>query len=141
MLLSSRYSLHLIEITQAINYCHNLIDNAVCEQWSFAEKNQLDVNELPQYSTPVHAQNLCPSAGNVDIDWIEEKKYAMMCAHWIEFFQIDLYKKFELELAQCLGYTDLPGPGNKIKTHIMNLLYLGRDFDATDRSIREIVNA
>lgn len=148
MLLSSRYSLHLVELTRATNYHHNLIDNTVCEKWSFVEKNLLDINKLPQCVLPVHARTLCSSTGNIDIDWVEEKKYAMMCAHWIEFFnsdidrkfKSDLNKKFQLQLAQCIGYKGFLQPNDKIKPPAMNLLYSGKDVEATDSSIRKMLN-
>jgi len=140
MLLSSRYSLHIVEITKAQNYQHNLIDNTVCENWSFADRNLLNINSLPSHDAPVLARTLCQSTQSTPVDWIEEKKYAMMCAHWIEHFPPNLVKKFEINLAKLLGQSAPPVTQDLTKAQVMQLLYLGRDLDQTEQEILKIVH-
>ena len=140
MLLSSKYTLHLVELTSAKNYHHNIIDNSICENWSFAEKAQLPINELPGLDMPIYTSQLCASTGTVDIDWIKEKKYAMMCAHWIELFKPTPHEKFETEIARLLGNDTEQVESNPVKKQIMNLLYLGSDLKATDLAIKKLAN-
>jgi len=142
MLLSSRYSLYTVCLNTAENYEHNLIDNTVCENWTFLGRKHLPVNQLNGASQIVYADHLQLIDHAVDWNVDREKQWVLMCKFYLAFFT--KFKDHALPGAETVTEF-LPKDcfGNEqqaIEQQAMELLYLGTDFESTDIKIQELIN-
>jgi hypothetical protein len=142
MLLSSRYSLYTVCLNTAENYKHNLIDNAICENWTFRGRSKLLVDQFDKIDHIILADYLEPInyTANWNID--QEKQWCMLCKFYLSFF--DAFRS-KTDTAEKMLSRILPGTGfnnnqSTIEQQVLSLMYLGTDFDQTDQDIRKIID-
>jgi hypothetical protein len=142
-ILSSRYGLQIVCISDADNFESNSIDNECCENWSVSNKKELQFTDLLQNIPVISAKSLCP-ANPVIFSLIEEKQWILMCAFWIGFVteletNIYVYSDIDRELRNVIDTVDIGYMPNDLFQQIMKLLYLGRNIDDTDQEILNLI--
>ena len=151
-LLSSKYFLvYIIRINCATNYHPHLIDNEICDQWSFTNKNDIDLSQV-RYS--IHSEpkavELC-SASPVPqdlpdfIDIKKEKQWIMMCAHWLH--KLDLLRTTHFaaiadDVNRALNLKLVDNNNDrfkKIERQALQLMYTGTDLNEVDSQLDNLL--
>jgi len=142
MLVSSRYSLYTVCLNTAENYTQNLIDNAICENWTFSGRRQLPVTQINKVDQIVYADHLELINHNLDWDIAREKQWLFLCNFYLDFFntfkeRISPSAQAVMEILpnDCFGY-----PQQAIEQQAMEMLYLSTDFEQTDLKLKQIIN-
>jgi hypothetical protein len=142
ILLSSRYSLYTVCLNTADNYTHNLIDNTICENWTFSGRKQLPVTQINKVDQIVYADHLELIDHNPGCDIDREKQWFFLCNFYLDFF--NTFKEYTSPSAQavmeilpndCFGYWQ-----HTIEQEVMEILYLGTDFEQADLRIQQLIN-
>lgn len=104
----SRFHVEVIQLDTAVNYHSNIIDNNVCESWTFATDSFEDfwgIDDNKVYlATELH---YCPTTGPDVKAATEEKKWFQLYWHWVSFVR---------------RLPDLMIPNHRMQT-IMSVLY------------------
>jgi hypothetical protein len=154
VLLSSKFDLHIVRLDTAENWAANLVDNECCENWTWANKEDLSWGK-ENYPDPMmkftdfhalhHAQQLVPSTHVTQ----EIEKYAqwiMLCVH----YYISLTKlvrnrtyEFDQRLKDLIPHGDsLSYDTNQkyiLDHQIRSLLYNGVDINLVDQAIIKLL--
>ena len=148
--LSSRYLLQPVFLNQASNYTHNIIDNNVCENWTFSNIHQVPARSLMCNFKTINAEQLIPTTVTVAWNIKQEKQWVQFCVFWLRFIR-DLENSgiCGLWIDQELGnnsFFEMFGPviPPEIKIFIdqtVKLLYLGQDLETTEQQIMNLLNS
>jgi hypothetical protein len=148
LIASSRYTTYVCLLNTADNFYPKVIDNEICENWSFTNKDPTQFIQLDFLSQPPHlVEELCnsnlPQQDLINLD--KEKQWLLMCRFWINFvnntnFKIsrDLEKILNTLPSGIESYHTLT---DDFEREILTLLYLGIDFEKTDQQILNIVES
>lgn len=147
-ILSSRYLTHVICLNAADNFHPTLIDNSVCENWTIKDKNQIELTHAMDTLPCINLSGLLVSTTTfIEWDILKEKQWALLCLHWLTFFdrfKHNSYSQIDSELKDLIDLKDLNYSWNPgiidAEKQIMKLLYLNKDFDQTNQQILSIVN-
>lgn len=142
-ILSSRYELLTVELSLADNFALDLIDNTVCTQWSFKEKNQIKIGKLSfqSFEKIIRPKTLCAAQEPLRYELEQEQEYALMCQHWINF--INQQKNFIDNIQKFNEFLPLPELGtdtfSELSAEIYRIMYLGEDLEQVDQHIATLI--
>jgi hypothetical protein len=148
-ILSSRYLLQPILLNLASNYDHNVIDNEICQDWTFSNAHQVPYRSLMSNFKIIKAELLIPTKVTVEWNIEQEKQWAQFCLFWLRFIKdLETNGICGLWIDQQIGnhsFFDLFGSVIKpeIKQFIdqtIKLLYLGQDLKTTEQKIMDLLN-
>jgi hypothetical protein len=129
--LSSRYPLLAICLNTASNFSPNLIDNEVCENWSYT-------------GTPPYADELIESRPEFEWDLFAEKQWCLMCKFYLEFLKRVRTPHINSEVLNItVGLTEPSEFYNQYKvleSQVWRAMYFGKVFEQTDQEIRQIIS-
>lgn len=149
-LLTPRYNTFTVCLNTADNFNPTIIDNTVCENWTFSNINQLNINvpsKIFQHDENIYAEHLVQKITNEDI--FKEKQWALFCIHCIKLLNKDKnysgnnYTVLDNDLkdiVDCKELCYIPEENKEIQTKILQLLYLSTDFNSTEQQILELAN-
>ena len=149
-ILSSRYLLQPVFLSLASNYVHNIIDNEVCENWTFSNIHQVPARSLMSNFKTINAEQLVPTTVSVDWDIKQEKQWAQFCLFWLRFIvNLENNGICGLWIDQAIGnnsFFEQFGPviQPEFKAFIdqtIKLLYLGQDLESTEQKIMNLLNS
>jgi iron complex outermembrane receptor protein len=133
-ILSSRYDLILVELSSADNFTLNLIDNIVCTNWSFGDKNQIKIGRLGIYldDAIIQADTLCASTRSSQWQLEYEQEYALMCQYWMTFFDQQKQYADTQKFDKFLSLPELGGDSlSKLISESYCTMYLGQNLQQT----------
>jgi hypothetical protein len=84
LLFSSRFTLHIVEVSAAMNYSKNLLDNTVCHQWSIDNKKGFPITRFPDADRIINPIRLVENNPEIPWNFEEEQLYLMAACKWIE---------------------------------------------------------
>jgi hypothetical protein len=155
-LVSSRYHLHVCRLDTASNYTHGMITNKNCEQWSLINRNAIRFSD-PISTTITPVVELCATREVPQYNVFLEKLWCLLCTSWLyplnneydhdrqHYSMIEWqYTKLDDYLNSFLNIHEVDYPRTTVnsdtKNKILKLLYLGRDFLATEAAIQQLIN-
>jgi hypothetical protein len=141
MLCSSRYNLFLCDISVADNYCHDLVDNTCCENWSILD----GVDNTLLLASPIDVHTLISqSITETQYPIIQQQKnWIQLVSYWVEWINLRCYyKQYETidYFIEQLFDTKL-SKQNSLIQQIQLELYLGVDVDITHANIIRLITA
>lgn len=154
VLLSSKFDLHIVRLDTAENWTPNLVDNECCENWTWANKQDLSWAS-DDYAVPMMkftdfyalhtADNLVPAPGATP--QIEEyAQWIMLCVHY--FIAINKLVRnrtyeFDLRLRDLIPHSDSLSHNTNQKylldQQIRSLLYNSVDLNTVDQEIIKLL--
>lgn len=142
MLASSRYSLYLVDLTQAENYVPNIIDNHCCEMFTMSDPEQINI-QLPDRGFMVCSTKKLVAADVVDENFNQEKKYLQLILYYVKFMTFIQWNSRDKIIINpwinnVLDKPMLDPEGDTISA-IKKCLYLGIDPDVTELEILYII--
>jgi hypothetical protein len=149
-LLTPRYNTFTVCLNTADNFYPGLIDNSVCENWTFENVNQLNINvpsKIFKNDENIHATKLVQKTSIEDI--FKEKQWALFCIHWIRILDKDKnysgndYKVLDNDLkdiVNCQELSYVPEENRELQIEILRLLYQNTEFDSTNEQILKIAH-
>jgi len=155
-LLSSKYFLlFVIRINCAKNYYPQLIDNESCINWSFTNKNVLNVAQIRYFTfDAISAEELCnakllPLELSDIIDLQQEQQWIMMVDHWLRqllWTKLNNFSVMHDDVSRALDLRFLdPDPHSshdrfkKIEQQVLQILYVETDFEKADSQVSELL--
>ena len=143
--LSSRYPLFPVCVSDAKNFEPNVLGNGICHNWSFS--NTYDLNISHNYSDlrVISAEELLYKPSGFEWDIEKEIQWIMMCYFWLNFIST-LSKKhtgdwINTVMQPALELSDfVDSDRQKFRNQCLKLLYTGQDLNETDQAIIDLVN-
>jgi hypothetical protein len=130
-ILSSRYPLTMVCLNTAQNFSPNLVDNEVCENWSYT-------------GTPPYAEELVEARPEFEWDLAKEKQWCLMCRFYLEFLKRVRTPNINTEtLNITVGLSEPSEFYNQYKvleSQVWSAMYFGKEFEQTDQEIRQIIS-
>jgi len=151
-LLTSRYNTFTVCLNTADNYFYKIIDNSVCENWTFENKDMLNINSPSNIfidDENICATNLIDNTVLSDETILKEKQWVLMCMHWVYAITLSrtiynnctYYGKLDTDLRNIIDHDLNYVPEESIVPNkILKLLYFGVDFEKTNYQIIELAN-
>lgn len=84
---SSRYLLYVVEISQADNYFHTLIDNCCCNHWSLVNRGDIMTSNIASFNKIHSATKLAERGCYTNWPLGQEMQYLQICNWWMQFMQ------------------------------------------------------
>jgi hypothetical protein len=142
--LSSRYYLQPVCVSDAENFTPMVIDNHVCHNWTLSNKQDLNSRTILSDLNIVSAEKLVYAPDIINWDIEQEKRWAMMCFFWLRFIDSLWVKQTAHWIDTVMeDVLDLPifakSDSQQFMQKTMQLLYLGKDLEQTDQAITDLV--
>jgi hypothetical protein len=145
-ILSSRFSTHLCRLDLASNFSSELIDNSCCENWSFVNKyRDIKLDENLTNAKTIIAEELCPSAGDLEWNIEKEKQWSLFCHAVLEKYDKFLFNQYS-QVISVLGrflnfdkFENNTGVSSNTEKQILSKLYFGLDIDDTEQQINKLL--
>lgn len=143
-LMYPKIDLRVVKISAADNYYHNIIDNTIAENWSYATSDFF-VNlraSLLDTVTPDHLTNKPLHADDKE-RVLMVKDWTIMCAFWIRFLE-GIKTHVLLENLPAEFYENFIGEEKFVREYhtlekkIYHELFVGLDYDTTVNNVRQI---
>ena len=145
-LMTGKIDLRIVEISQASNYYHGLIDNTVCYNWSFTQQNRyLDLRANPEkiiipdrlQEQPICSE-YCEKLNKLQ-DWIH------LSRHWIQILahvkQYYMHENMSHEfLSSFLSEGTFPCSFRDAEKSIHKILYIETNYKVARQKIEKIAN-
>jgi hypothetical protein len=145
-ILLTRYPTYICCVSSASNYEHNIVDNEVCDSWTFSNNADLNVEYFLSNQDVVQVKNLVPTSNTVSWDIIKEKEWILFCQHWIEFFnvlKIYIFQYYQIDsiLSDILPNDNLIYYPHDVERQVLNILFFGNDIEKTQLEIFKTIDA
>ena len=152
-ILSSRYHLHVCRIDVAINYDKTYITNAMCDNWTLTNRNDINFsNPIVTTNTSVEELRLVDKVPQYNV--LNEKLWCLFCTHWLYvlnnetdwpddtwyYSKIDNFLNSFLNIEQVYYHTqEYQKKLSLVKNDILKVLYTERDFKKAEQAIETII--
>lgn len=150
ILFSGRYMFHICDLTTAVNFEMNLIDNECCYNWTLGSKRGLRINECVKEfaeKETYEAQNLVP-ATEIDINEpiVQDHEYLLAAFSWVSDGEHNLIptrvQPFTVAENKFKNLIDLPVnivKSTQLLKDINNVIFTEFEFKTAEEKVNNII--